>query len=77
VSYDFFGGICDFRKLLNHLFVAMVFIPRQRMDMAFPLPLVADADDGSFLQNVVMGDSQLVSGSPREHNVWRCFDVKE
>jgi hypothetical protein len=39
------------------------------MDLLVALPLVTDADDGSFLQDVVMGDGKLESRSPSQHHV--------
>ena len=63
------GGIEYPTKIPKHLLVTLLTIPSKAMDLLVALPLVADADDSSFLQNVVMGDGKLEPRSPSQYHV--------
>ena len=64
-------------KIPKHLLVALLPVPSKAMDLLVPLPLVTDADNGPFLQYVVMGDGELEARAPSQHHIGRGFNVEE
>jgi hypothetical protein len=69
MSYSFVSRIKHPTKIPKHLLVTLFAIPSKAMNFLVPLPLVADADDSSFLQDVVMGDRELEACTPSQHHI--------
>jgi hypothetical protein len=63
------GGIKNPTKIPKHLLITLLAIPSKAMDLLVALPLVADANDGSLLQDVVMGDGKLEACTPSQHHI--------
>lgn len=63
-------------KLLQHTFIALRFIPCKRVNIFRSFPLVADGDDCSLLNDVIVRNIQLVTGLPEVSDIGRCLNIE-
>lgn len=61
--------VYDGDELLEHGFVILVLVPDEDFGLLLMFPLVPDADDCPFLNDVVVVEIYLVADAPREYNV--------
>jgi hypothetical protein len=77
VEHHLIGFSQDVSELLEHFLVVLVLVPCKTFGTLDVLPFVANANDASLLDDVVVGDVLLVSRPPEQSNVGAGFNVCE
>ncbi len=77
VEHHLIGFSQDVSELFQHLTVVLVLVPCKTFGTFGVLPFVANANDASLVDDVVVGDVLLVSRPPEQSNVGAGFNVCE
>ena len=77
VRDNFVCFLHQFDELLEHLLVVLVLVPRKRGDGLVVLPLIADANHCSFVDDVLMVDVEVIPWLPEEADVGAGLDVEK